>query len=81
MWNRGIDLVCAYSQKLFAGVQEYLGPKGFWGSGENGYLGSTSNYFQGFGVQAHSFGDLGSPAKKLKNSTSLRLIFKKKFFG
>ena len=26
--------------------------------------GSTSNYFHGFGEQAHSFGDLGSPAKK-----------------
>ena len=27
-------------------------------------LGSTSNYFQGFGEQSHSFGHLGSPAKK-----------------
>ena len=27
-------------------------------------LGSTGNYFQGFGEQAHSFGDLGSTAKK-----------------
>ena len=27
-------------------------------------LGSTGNYFQGFGEQAYSFGDLGSPAKK-----------------
>ena len=26
-------------------------------------LGSTGNNFQGFGEQAHSFGDLGSPAK------------------
>ena len=25
--------------------------------------GGTGNYFQGFGEQAHSFGDLGSPAK------------------
>ena len=25
-------------------------------------------YFQGIGEQAHSFGDLGSPAKKLKTS-------------
>ena len=46
-----------------------LGPQGFWGSGENGFfiygeLGSTGYYFQGFGEQAHSFGDLGSPAKK-----------------
>ena len=26
--------------------------------------GSTGNYFQGFGEQAHSFRDLGGPAKK-----------------
>ena len=31
-------------------------------------LGSTGNLFQGFGDQAHSFRDLGSPAKKLKKS-------------
>ena len=31
-------------------------------------LGSTGNYFQGFGEQAHSFRDLGSPAKKEKKS-------------
>ena len=29
-------------------------------------LGSTGNYFRGAGEQAHSFGDLGSPAKKQK---------------
>ena len=27
-------------------------------------LGSTGNYFQGFGEQVHSLGDLGRPAKK-----------------
>ena len=27
-------------------------------------LGSTGYYFQGFGEQAHSFGDLGSSGKK-----------------
>ena len=27
-------------------------------------LGSLCNYFQGFWEQAHSLGDLGSPAKK-----------------
>ena len=38
-------------------------------------------YFQGAGEQAHSFGDLGSPAKKfkknltLKEKPSFRLIF------
>ena len=29
-------------------------------------LGSTGNYFRGAREQAHSFGDLGSPAKKQK---------------
>ena len=29
-------------------------------------LGSTGYYFRGAGEQAHSFGDLGSPAKKQK---------------
>ena len=32
-------------------------------------LESTVNYFQGFGERAHSFEDLGSFAKKLKNLT------------
>ena len=31
-------------------------------------LGSTGYYFPGFGEQAHSFGDLGSPAKSKKKS-------------
>ena len=47
---------------------ELMRPPGFWGIwGEWLFifreLGSTGNYFQGFGEQAHSFGDLGSPAK------------------
>ena len=29
-------------------------------------LGSSGNYFQGSGEQAHSLGDLGSPVKKQK---------------
>ena len=47
------------------------------------FLESTGNYFQGFGEQAHSFGDLGRPAKKqkkkftLKEKPSFRLIFPK----
>ena len=46
-----------------------LGPPGVFGIwGEWLFivreLGSTGNYFQGFGEQAHSFGDLGSSAKK-----------------
>ena len=58
---------------LFCSIFVYLwGPQGFWGSGEKGYLflglqlGSTANYFRGAGEQAHTFGDLGSTAKKLK---------------
>ena len=50
-----------------------LGAPGVLGIWENGYLffmelGSTGNYFQGIGEQAHSFGDLGSTAKKLKKN-------------
>ena len=45
-----------------------LRPQGFgiWGEGLFMFreLGSTGNYFQGSGEQAHSFGDLLSPAKK-----------------
>ena len=46
-----------------------MGPQGFRGSGENGYLfsgswGITGNYFQGFWEQAHSLADLVSPAKR-----------------
>ena len=48
----------------------------FKGAGERG------NYFQGFGEQVHSFGDLENPAKKEKNLTlkkkpSFCLIFQK----
>ena len=41
-------------------------------------LGSTGNYFRGSGEQAHSFGDLGSPAKKekkIKEKPPFCLIF------
>ena len=49
-----------------------LGPPGvlgIWGVGQFIFreLGSTVNYFRGAGEQAHTFGDLGSTAKKLKN--------------
>ena len=50
-------------------------------------LGSTGNYFQGFGEQVHSFENLGSPAKKLKKSHLkgkafiLFDFFQKKIFG
>ena len=45
-------------------------------------LRSTGNYFRGAGEQAHSFGDLGSLAKKqkkIKEKPPFCLIFKKFF--
>ena len=41
-------------------------------------LGSTGNYLRGAGEQAHSFGDLGSPAKK-KGKASILFDFFLKF--
>ena len=48
-----------------------IGPPGIlgiWGEGLFIFreLGSTANYFRGATEQAHTFGDLGSTAKKLK---------------
>ena len=40
-------------------------------------LGSTGIYFRGFGEQAHSFGDLGSPGKRIKEKPPFCLIFLK----
>ena len=37
-------------------------------------LGSTGNYFMGAGEQAHSYGDLGSPAKKQKKKKKRKII-------
>ena len=54
---------CKYSHasKLFVYLYLYLwAPRGF------GDLGRMAIYFQGSGEQAHSFRDLGSPAKKQK---------------
>ena len=67
----------------------FLGPPGvlgIWGKWLYMFmeLGSTCNYFQGFGGQAHSFGDLRSHAKKVKKNLTLKenpsfhLIFWKK---
>ena len=38
-------------------------------------LGSTGNYFRGAMEQAHSYGDLGSPAKKKKKKIRKSLHF------
>ena len=70
----------------------YIGAPGVWGIWREWLLifrelGSTGNYFQGFGEQAHSLGNLGSPAKKYKKSHLKRKafilfdFFKKKIFG
>ena len=42
------------------------GVLGIWGEGLFIFreLGSTANYFRGAGEQAHTFGDIGSTAKK-----------------
>ena len=40
-------------------------------------LGSTGNHFRGSGEPAHSFGDLGSPAKLKKKLTSILFDFLK----
>ena len=49
---------------------EALGVWGIWGEWLFIFrkLDSTGNYFQEFREHAHSFGDLGSPAKKQKKS-------------
>ena len=41
---------------------------GAWGEGLFIFrkLGSTGNYFQGFGEQIHSLGGFGEPCKKVK---------------
>ena len=39
-------------------------------------LGSTGNHFKGSGEQAHSFGDLGSPAKNVKKMNLKNLTLK-----
>ena len=36
---------------------------------------STGNYFRGAGEQAHSLGDLGSPAKKQKKEGKVSILF------
>ena len=47
-------------------------PQGFEGAGLFIFreLGSTGNYFRGAGEEAHTFGDLGSTAKKTEEKYS-----------
>ena len=64
--------VCINSKEpenLMSFCRQIIGPPwvlGIWGEWLFIFreLGSTGNYFQGFGEQTHSFGDLESPAKK-----------------
>ena len=54
---------------LYPGMFALIGAPGvlgIWGEGLFIFreLGSTANYFRGAGEQAHTFGDLGSTAKK-----------------
>ena len=63
-----------------------MGPQGFGGSGEKGFLFSGNLGSLRIIFRAHSFGDLGSPAKSKKNLSlkekpSFRLIFFKEIFG
>ena len=55
--------ICNFSYFPFWGPPGVLG---IWGEGLFIFreLGSTANYFRGAGEQAHTFGDLGSTAKK-----------------
>ena len=57
-----------FSDKMFGYSWPPPGVMGIWGEWLFIFrdLGSTGNYFRGSGEQAHSFGDLGSPAKKQK---------------
>ena len=61
-------------------VERRVGPPGvlgIWGEWLFIFrdLGSTGNYFRGSGEQAHSFGDLWSPAKKQKNKGKASILF------
>ena len=55
--------ILIFQQTLIMGPPGVLG---IWGEGLFIFreLGSTANYFRGAGEQAHTFGDLGSIAKK-----------------
>ena len=58
------------------GYMGLSGVLGIWGEGLFIFreLGSTANYFRVAREQAHTFGDLGSTAKKLKK-INIRLPF------
>ena len=59
-------LVCSMSLKISTIIGGATRGLGIWGEWLFIFreLGSTGNYFHGFREQAHSFGDLGSPANK-----------------
>ena len=63
----GLIWLCSTSSNTQVGPPEVLG---IWGEWLFIFreLGSTGNYHRGAEEQAHSFGDLGSPAKKQKKN-------------
>ena len=75
-----VSLVLRFRSCHFSCFQKAeLGPPGvlgIWGEWLFIFmdLGSTGNYFRGAGEQTHSFGDLGSPAKKIKEKPPFCLI-------
>ena len=61
--------ICLENESKRLIISEFWGPPGVLGIlGEGLFifreLGSTAEYFRGAGEQAHTFGDLGSTAKK-----------------
>ena len=68
LWRLGCSKTSVMSD-LIQNIGEIRGPPGvlgIWGEGLFIFreLGSTANYFRGAGEQAHTYGDLGSTAKK-----------------
>ena len=66
VWGKKLDL---WSQIVWGKKLDLWGPPGVLEIWEEGLfifreLGSTANYLRGAGEQAHTFGDLGSTAKK-----------------
>ena len=73
-----------YNNCIYALILGPPGVLGIWGEWLFIFrdLRSTGNYFSGAGEQAHSFGDLGSPAKKqikIQEKPPFCLIFKNFF--
>ena len=69
-WVRGGEIrIWVVLSLSFSSLMGPPGVLGIWGEWLFIFreLGSTGNYFRGASEKAHSFGDLGSPAKNKKN--------------